>query len=167
MGSCLNDIQQAPWPDIQSVQLFKTPWTAAHQASLFITNSQSLLKLKSIASVMPSNHLILHHPLHLLPSIFSSIWIFSKELVFLHQVVKVLESRLQHQSFQWIFRVDFLSDGLVGSPCSQESSSTPQFKSINSSALSCLYSLNLTPIHDYWKNNSFDWMNICWQSNAV
>ena len=57
-----------------------------------------------------------------------------------HQVAKVLEFQLQHQSFPWIFRTDFLQDGLVGSPCSprdsQESSSTPQFKSINSSALS-------------------------------
>ena len=79
----------------------------------------------------------------------------------LHQVAKVLEFQLQHQSFQWIFRTDFLYDGLVGSPCSlkdpQESSPTPQFKSINSSALSFLYSPTLTSIHDYWKNHSFDW----------
>ena len=57
----------------------KTPWTAAHQASLSITNSQSLLKLMSITSVMPSNHLILCHPLLLLPSIFPSIRVFSNE----------------------------------------------------------------------------------------
>ena len=62
------------------VQLFVTLWTAAHQASLSITNSQSLLKLMSIASVMPSNHLILCHPL-LLPSILPSIRVFSNELV--------------------------------------------------------------------------------------
>ena len=58
-----------------------TPWTATHQASLLITNSQSLLKLMSIESVMPSNHLILCHPLLLLPSIFPSIRVFSNELV--------------------------------------------------------------------------------------
>ena len=58
-----------------------TPWTAAHQASLSITNSWSLLKLMSIESVMPSNHLILCHPLLLLPSIFSSIRVFSNESV--------------------------------------------------------------------------------------
>jgi len=58
-----------------------TPWTAAHQASLSITNSQSLLKLMSIALVMPSNHLILCHPLLLLPSIFASIRVFSNESV--------------------------------------------------------------------------------------
>ena len=60
-------------------RLFVTPWTAAHQASLSIPNSQSLLKLMSIESVMPSNHLILCHPLLLLPSIFPSIRVFSNE----------------------------------------------------------------------------------------
>ena len=77
-----------------------------------------------------------------------------------HQVAKVLEFQLQHQSLQWIFRTDLLWDGLVGSPCyrrdSQESSLTPQFKSINSSALSFLYSPALTSIHNYWNNHSFD-----------
>ena len=77
-----------------------------------------------------------------------------------HQVAKVLELQLQHQSFQWIFRTAFREDGLVGSPCSprdsQESSPTPQFKSINSLALSYLYSPTFTCIHDYWKNHSFD-----------
>ena len=72
-----------------------------------------------------------------------------------HQVAKALEFQLQHQSFQWIVRTDFLQDGLVGSPCSprdsQESSPTPQFKSINSSALSFLSSPTLTSIHDYGK----------------
>ena len=58
-------------------QLFETPWTAAHQASLSITNSQSLFKLMSIELVMPCNHLILCHPLFLLPSIFPSISVFS------------------------------------------------------------------------------------------
>ena len=76
-----------------------------------------------------------------------------------HQVAKVLEFQLQHQSFQWIFRTDFLQDWLVGSPCcprdSQGSSPTPQFKSINSSALSFIYSPTLTSINDYWKNHSF------------
>ena len=78
----------------------------------------------------------------------------------LHQVAKVLELQLQYQPFQWIFRNDFLSDGLLGSPCSprdsQESSPTPQLKSINSLVLSFLYSPTLTSIHDYWKSHSFD-----------
>ena len=85
-----------------------------------------------------------------------------------HQVAKALECQLQDQSFQWIFRTDFLYDGLIGSPCSpkdsQESSPTPQFKSINSSALSFLHSPTLTSIHDHWKNHSLD--DLCWQSNV-
>ena len=63
------------------VHLFATPWTAAHQASLFIANTQSLLKFMSIESVMPSNHLILRRPLLLPPSIFPSIRVFSNESV--------------------------------------------------------------------------------------
>ena len=66
---------------LSHVRLFATPWTAACQVSLSITISQSLLKLMSIKSVMPSNHLILCHPLLLLPSIFLSIWVFSNESV--------------------------------------------------------------------------------------
>ena len=88
----------------------------------------------------------------------------------LHQVTKVLEFQLQHQFFQWTRRTDLLYDGLAGSPCrprdSQESFPTPQFKSINSSVLSFLYSLTLTSMHDYWKNHSLDEMDLCWQSNV-
>ena len=77
-----------------------------------------------------------------------------------HQVAKVLEFQLQHQSFQRTPRTDLLQDGLVGSPCSpretQESSPTPQLKTINSSALSFLHSPILTSIHDHWKNHSLD-----------
>ena len=79
---------------------------------------------------------------------------------FFTQVAKVLEFQLQHQSFQWIFRTDFLSDGLVSSLCSprnsQESSPTVEFKSINSLMLSFLYGPTLTSTHDYWKKHSFD-----------
>ena len=66
---------------LSRVRLFATPWTTACQAFLSITNSQSLLKLMSIESVMPSNHLILRCPLLLLPSIFPSIWVFSNESI--------------------------------------------------------------------------------------
>ena len=69
------------WKSLSRVQLFVTPWTAAHQAPLSTTNSQSLLKLTSIKSVIPSNHLILCHPLLLLPSILPNIRVFSKESV--------------------------------------------------------------------------------------
>ena len=85
------------------IWLFATPWLhVAHLASMSFTISRSLLKLKSKELVMPSNHLILCHLLLLLPSMFPSI------RVFFHQVAKVSELQLQHQSFQWIFRVDFL-----------------------------------------------------------
>ena len=77
-----------------------------------------------------------------------------------HQVTKVLELQLQHQSRLWIFRVDFLWDLLVWSPCytrdSQESSPAPKFKRISSSVLNFLYGPTLTSIHDYWKKHSFD-----------
>ena len=132
---------------------------SGHQASLSITNTQSLLKLMSIKSVISSNHLILCRPLLLLPSLSQPQrlfqWVSSS-----YQVAKVLEPQFQHQSFQWIFRADFLCDGLVGSPCCprdfQESSPTPQFKSINSSVLSFHCGPALISIQDYWKNQSFD-----------
>ena len=74
-------IQFSSVQSLSHTQIFVTPWTAAHQASLSINNTQSLLKLMSIESVMPSNHLILCHPLLLLPSIFPSIRVFSNESV--------------------------------------------------------------------------------------
>ena len=83
------------------VQLFATPRTAAHQASLSLTTSQSLLKFMSIELVILSNHLILCCPLLLLPSIFPSIRVFPNELAgSSHQAAKVLEHQLQHRSFQ-------------------------------------------------------------------
>ena len=101
-------------------------------------------------------------PLLLWPSIFPSIRVGS-----LHQVAKILEFLLQHQAFQWIFSVDFLQDWPVWFPCcprdSQECSPAPQFKSISSSVPSLLYGPTLTSIHDYWKNHSFDYMNLCWR----
>ena len=85
---------------LSHVRLFATPWTAACQASLSITSSRHLLKLMSIESVMPFNHLILYRPLFLLPSIFPGIRVFSNESVLHNQGAKVLEFQLQHQSFQ-------------------------------------------------------------------
>ena len=146
-----------------------TPWIAAHQASLSIHNSWSLLKLMSIESVMASNHFILCCPLLLPPSIFSNIRVFSNE--------SALHIRWsQYWSFSFnispsneysgliSFRMDWL-DLLASPKDSQESSLTPQFKSINSSALSFLYGSTLTTIHNNWKNHSFDCMDLCEQSN--
>ena len=85
---------------------FAAPWTAARQASLSFTISWSLLKLTSIESVMASNHLIQCCPLLLLPSVFPCLQSFPMSQFFASGV-KVLELQLQHQSYQWIFRVDF------------------------------------------------------------
>ena len=129
------------------------PWTAARQASLSITNSQSLLKLISITSVTPSNHLILCHPLLLPPLIFPSIRVFSNELVFHTRWPKYWSfsfsiSPSNEYSGLISFRMDWL-DLLYSPRDSQESSPTPQFKSINSSVLCFLYSPTLSSIPDY------------------
>ena len=89
------------------VWLFATPWTTMCQASLSLIISRSFPKFMSIASVMPSSHLILWRPLLLLPSIFSQHQGLFQRVSCSHQVTKILELQLQHQSFQWVFRVDF------------------------------------------------------------
>ena len=119
----------------------------------------SLLKLISIESVMPSNHLILCHPLLLLPSIFPSIRIFSSESVLCIRWPKYWSFSFNispYSEFSGLisFRIHWLD--FLAVQGTQESSPTPDFKSINSSALSFLYSPSLTSIHDYWKNHSFD-----------
>ena len=143
------------------VQLFATPWTAARQTSLSITNSQSLPKLMSIESVMPSNNLILCCPLLLLSSIFPSIRVFSNESALCIRWPKYWSFSFNISPSNQYTGLIFLGvDWLVGSPCSprdsQESPPTSQFKSIKSLVLSFLYSPILTYIHDYWKNHSFD-----------
>ena len=144
---------------LSRVQLFATPCIAAHQASLSISNSWSFLKLRSIDSAMPFNCLILCHPI-LLRSILPSIRDFSN--------VSVLRIRWpKYWSFSFSvspsneysglisFRIDWL-DLLVVQGTLKSLLQHPQFKSINSSVLSFLYSPTLTSIHDYWKNHSFD-----------
>ena len=133
---------------------------AARQASLFFTISRSLFKLMSIASVMPSNHLILCHPLLLLPSIFPSVRVFSNESALCIRWPKYWSFSFSISPSNECpeglisFRMDWLD--LLAVQGTQESSPKPQFKSINSSVLSFLYSPNLTSIHEYWKNHSFD-----------
>ena len=145
------------------------PWTAARQASLSITNSRSLLRLMSIESVMPSNHLILCHPLLLPPSIFPRIRIFSSNSV-LHVTWPKYWSfsfsiSPSNEHFGLIsFRMDWLDllavQGTLKSLL-QHHSSEYTTKSINSSVLNFLYSLTLTSIHDYWKNHRFDYVDFC------
>ena len=147
---------------LSHVQLFATPWTTALQASLSITNSWSSLKLMSIESVMPSNHLILCRPLLLLPSIFPSIKV---NQFFISGGFSFSISPSNEYSVLISFRMDWL-DLLAVQGTLQESSPTPQFKSINSSVLSLLHSPTVISIHDHWKNHSLDQMNLCWQSNV-
>ena len=148
---CFSSVQS-----LSRVRLFATPWIAAHQTSLSIINSRSSLRLTTIKLVMPSSHLILCCPLLLLPPIPPRIRLFSNELTL----------RMRWPKY-WSFSFSIIPSkehpgliSLVGSPCSprdsQESSPTPQFKSINFSALSLLHSPTLTSIHDHRKNHSLD-----------
>ena len=135
----------------QSCLTLCNPWTAGHQASLSITNTQSLYKFMSIQSVMPFNHLILCHPLLLLPSILPIIRVFSNE--------SVLHIRWpKYWSFSFNISPSKEHPGLISLQSKGLSRvfSTPQFKSINSLAVRFLYSPTPTFIHDYCKNRSFD-----------
>ena len=151
--NCLNLLR------ISSVQSFGTPWTAAHRASLAITNYQTLLKFMYIESVMPSNHLILFCP-------FSScLQSFPVQSFPMSQFFASAGQRIGVSASASVFPMniqDWFSLGLTGcSPRdSQESSSAPQSESINSLASSLLYGPTLMSVHDYWKNYSFDYMNM-------
>ena len=135
------------------------PWTAARQASLFITNSWNLLKLMSITSVMPSNHLILCHPLLLPPSIFPSIRVFSKELVYRIRWQKYWSfsfsiSPSNEHSGLISFRMDWLDLFAVQGTLK----SLLQHHSSKASVLqhSDYFIVQLSHLHDYWKHHSFD-----------
>ena len=140
------------------VRLFATPWTAACQAPHpsptpgVYSNSCSLSWW-----CLPSNHIILCHPFLLPPSLFPSIRVFSNESVLHIRWPKYWSPSISpsnEYSGLISFRMDWLH--LLAVQGTQESSPTPQFKSINSLVLSFLYSPTLTFIHDYWKNHSFD-----------
>ena len=137
---------------LSHVRLSATPWTAARQASLSMTNSQSLLKLKSIESVRPSNHLILHHPLLLLPSIFLSIMVFSSESVLRFRWPKYWSfsfsiSPSNEYSGLISFRIDWFNllavQGIL--------KNLLQHHSLKASILqrSAFFMVQLTSIHDY------------------
>ena len=140
---------------LSHVWLFGTPWTAACQASLFITNSRSLLKLMSIESVLPSNHLIsLVIPFSHLQSFpasgsfpMSQYFASGGQSIGVSASASVLPINIQDWSpLRWTDRISLQSKGL----------SRVFSKSINSSALIFLYSPTFTSIHDHWKNHSFD-----------
>ena len=144
---------------LSRVRLFVTPWITAHQASLSITNSWNSLRLTSIESVMPSSHLILRRPLLLLPPIPPSIRVFSNE-----STLHIRRPKYWSFNFSIIpskeipglisFRMDWLD--LLAVQGTLKTLLPPQFKSINSSALSLLHSPALTSVHDHRKNHSLD-----------
>ena len=133
------------------VQLFTTPWTAARQASMSLTISQSLSKFMFIASVIPSSHLILWCPLLLLPSNFPSIRAFSMSCLFTSDDQNT-GATTSASVLPVNIRVDLPEDWLVWSPCYPRdfdgSSPAPQFKDINSLAFCLLYSPALRTVHD-------------------
>ena len=141
---------------LSRVRLFAIPWTAARQVSLSITNSWSLLKLMSIELVMPSNHLILYHPLLLLPSIFPSIRVFPSESVLCIRWLK-------YWSFSFSISPSNEYSGLISSRIEWIDLFAVQgtLKSLlqhhNLKALSLLYGPTLISVRDYWKNHSFDY----------
>ena len=155
---CVTFCYISTWISYQSlqllshVQLFVTPRTEACQASLSFTNFQSLLKLMSIESVMPSNHLILCRPLLLLPSVFPSIRVFSSESVLCNRWPKYWSfsfsiSPSNEYSGLISFRIGWFD--LLAVQETQELSPAPQLKGINYSVLNLLYGPALTSIHDY------------------
>ena len=150
-------IQFSSVQSLSCVSLFVTLWTAVHQASLSITNSQSLLKLMSIASVMPSNHLILCCPLLLLPSIFPSIRVFPSESVLRIRWPKNWNfsfsiSHSNKYSGLISFRMDWLNLLVVQGTLK----SLLQHCSSKASILWCSAFFIVQLSHDYWKNHSFD-----------
>ena len=131
------------------------------------TISQSLLKLTFTELVTPYNYLILCRPLLLRTSIFPNIRVFSSELALHIRWPKYWSfSFTISPSNEYLglisFRIDWFD--LLVVQGTLKCSPAPQIKSINSSTLSFLYGLTLTSIYDYWKNYSFDYMDVCWQS---
>ena len=154
---------------LSHVQLFATPWTAARQASLSITSSQSLLKLMSIESVMPSNHLILCCPL-LLPSIFPSIRVFSDE-----SVLGIRWPKYWNLSFnvslsnEYSGLISFRMDWVYLLAVQGTLKSLLQHHSSKASILWCSAFFIVQLSHPYmptWKNHSFDQIDLCWQTSV-
>ena len=141
------------------VQLFTTPWTAACQALIPMTNSWSLLKHISIELVMQSSHLILCCPLLLPLSIFPNIRVFPKE-----SLLCIRQPKYWSFSFSISPSNDWFPLGLTGLSSLQSKGLSRVFS--NNTVEKHQFSLTLTSIHDYWKNYSFDHVDLYWQSNV-
>ena len=144
---------------------FATPGTAVHQGSLSFSISQNLLKLMSIESVMPSNYLILCHPLLLLPSVFPRIRVFSSESALCIRWPKYWSpsfsiSPSNEYSGLISFRIDWF-DLLAVQRTPKNLLQHHTSKASILWALSLLYGSTFTSIHDYWENHSFDYTNLC------
>ena len=145
-----------------------TTRTAARQASLSFTISWSLLKFMSIELMMSSNHLILCCPLFFLPSVFTNVRVFASESALCIRWPKDWSFSISPSNEYTgliSFRIDWL-DLLAVQRTLKSPSIAPQLKIINSLAFSLLYGPTLTSILDYWKNHSFDYMDLCQQSNV-
>ena len=155
---------------LSHVWLFATAWTVVHhQPSLFFTISWSLLKFISIESVILSNHFILCCPLLLLPSIFPSLRVFSKESDSHIRWPKYWSLQLQQQSFQWVFRViSFRIDWFDLFAVQGTLESLLQHRNSKASILQCsaFFMGQLISVQGYWKNRSFDYTDLCWQSDV-
>ena len=164
---CISELWFSSVQSLSRVWLFATPWTAAHQASLSITNSRSSLRLTSIESVMPSSHLMLCHPLLLLPPIPPSIRVFSNESTLCMRWPKY-----------WSFSFSIIPSTEIWSP-----SEWTGWISLQSKGLSRVFSNTTVQKHQFFsaqpssqsnshlhtwhrKNHSLDWMDLCWQSNV-
>ena len=149
------------WDEFSSVAqscLFTTPWVAAHQASMSITNSQSLLKFMSI-ELVSSNHLILCHPLLLPPSIFPRLRVFSNESVLRIRWPKYWSFNFRiSPSNEYSGLISFTMDWLDLLAVQGTLKSLIQHHSPKTSILWCLafFIVQLLSIHGYWKNHSFD-----------
>ena len=146
-----------------------TPWTAAHQAPLSFTISCTSFKYMSIKSMMMSSHLILCGPLLLPPSTFPSIEVFSNESAPCIRWPKYWTCSFDiSPSSEYSELISFWTDwlDLLAVQGTQEYSPAPQFKSIDSLALSLLYGSTLISTHDYWKNHSFDYTVLCQPSDV-
>ena len=150
-------------------RLCSTPWTAAHQASLSFTISQSFLRLMSTELVMPSNHLILCCPILSYLQSFPALGSFSMGQFFIsggQSIGASASAAVLPMNTQGWFSLGLTGLISLRSKGLKESSPAPQFKSINSWVLSLLYSPTLTSLHDYWKNHSFDHMDLCWWNDV-
>ena len=148
------------------VRFFVTPWTVVRQAPLSFIISQSLLKLMSIESVIPSNHLTLCHRLLLLPSVFPSTRVFSNEIALwiMGQSIGIsVSASVLPMSIQGWFPLGLTGLILLCKGLSR----VLQHHNLKASILQCsVFLMVQLSHHDYWENHSFDYMDLCWQRDV-